>query len=222
MFQTQWPVLVALAAAALAFSGCAHKRRAKAPAPPPVVRPGYTETGVASWYGYPYHGRKAANGEIYDMEKLTAAHRTLPFNTWVRVENLANRKTVDVRIIDRGPFVDGRIIDLSHAAARQIDLLGPGIGKVRLVVIEEPQTIAPAVFAVQVGAFAERANADRLRDRMASRYGAARVLTRPQNPNQWRVLVGAESTEEGAEALAQRIRENFSEKIDAFVVRIDQ
>lgn len=177
---------------------------------------------MASWYGYPYHGRKAANGEIYDMEKLTAAHRTLPFNTWVRVENLANRKTVDVRIIDRGPFVDGRIIDLSRAAARQIDLLGPGTGKVRLVVIEEPQTIAPALFAVQVGAFTQRANADRLRERMASLYGTATAVARPESPNQWRVLVGAEATEDGAETLAKRIRENSSEKTDAFVVRIDQ
>ena len=80
-----------------------------------------TETGIASWYGYPYHGRRAANGEIYDMEKLTAAHRTLPFGTWVRVTNLTNSKTVDVRITDRGPFIDGRIIDLSKAAAREID-----------------------------------------------------------------------------------------------------
>lgn len=221
MFRTRWPALVALAVAALAFSGCAHKRGAKAPAPPPAVHPGYAETGVASWYGYPYHGRMAANGEIYDMEKLTAAHRTLPFNTWVRVEYLANHKTVDVRIIDRGPFVDGRIIDLSHAAARQIDLLGPGIGKVRLVVIQEPQPAAPALFAVQVGAFTQRANADRLRAQMASRYGTARVLARPDSPNLWRVLVGAESTEEGAEALAQRIRENSVEKSTAFAVRID-
>jgi rare lipoprotein A len=164
----------------------------------------------------------AANGEIYDMEKLTAAHRTLPFNTWVRVENLANRKTVDVRIIDRGPFVDGRIIDLSHAAAREIDLLGPGIGKVRLVVIQEPQPAAGALFAVQVGAFSQRVNADRLRAQMASRYGAAKVLARADKPNVWRVLVGEEGTEEGAEALAQRIRENSVEKSTAFVVRIDQ
>jgi rare lipoprotein A len=164
----------------------------------------------------------AANGEIYDMEKLTAAHRTLPFNTWVRVENLANRKTVDVRIIDRGPFVDGRIIDLSHSAAKEIDLLGPGIGRVKLVVIQEPQPIAPALFAVQVGAFAQRANADRLRAQMAARYGTAKVVTRPQNPNLWRVLVGAEATEEGAEALAQRIRENSVEKSSGLVVRIDQ
>src|SRR5918911_761622 len=84
----------------LVASGCRKKVRT-------VVAPavGSGETGIASWYGYPYHGRRAANGEIYDMEKMTAAHRTLPFNTWVRVKNFANEKTVDVRITDRGPFV---------------------------------------------------------------------------------------------------------------------
>ena len=87
-------------------------------APLPI---GYTEEGVASWYGIPYHGRKAADGETYDMETLVAAHRVMPFNTWLKVTNLANNKIVTVRIIDRGPFVDGRIIDLSKAAARQIE-----------------------------------------------------------------------------------------------------
>src|SRR5205807_888101 len=102
--------------------------------PPPLT----TEMGIASWYGYPFHGRAAANGEIYDMEKLTAAHRTLPFGTWVRVTNLGNNKTVDVRITDRGPFIAGRIIDLSHAAAQTVELIGPGIAQVRLDVISAP------------------------------------------------------------------------------------
>src|SRR5437016_5836420 len=105
-------VLVLLSAV---FSGCGHKKRAgsrpppppsrgpgnRAPYPPPPV--GSTETGIASWYGHPYHGRPAANGEIYDMEQMTAAHLTLPFDTWVRVENLSNHRTVEVRITDRGP-----------------------------------------------------------------------------------------------------------------------
>ena len=134
-------IAAAMIAAALS-SGC-HKRAkprvARAPAPATIEpRIGAMETGVASWYGYPYHGRRAANGEIYDMEKLTAAHRTLPFDTWVEVRNLANDKIVRVRITDRGPFVDGRIIDLSKAAARTIDLLGPGIGPVQITIIERP------------------------------------------------------------------------------------
>jgi len=129
---------VSLVLALLAITGCARKTAAHVPQPVRPAAAGSTETGIASWYGVPYHGRRAASGEIYDMEKLTAAHRTLPFNTWVEVTNLTNGKRVDVRINDRGPFVDGRIIDLSHAAARQISMLGPGIAKVRLEVILPP------------------------------------------------------------------------------------
>jgi len=121
-----------------ALTGCAKKSSARAPSPVKPARIGQIETGIASWYGVPYHGRRAANGEIYDMEKLTAAHRTLPFDTWVEVTNLANNKKVDVRIIDRGPFVDGRIIDLSLAAAREIDMVRQGIVKVRIKVIRKP------------------------------------------------------------------------------------
>src|SRR5713226_3373362 len=123
------------AAAWMLLSGCGGKKRASLPG---AARIGATETGVASWYGHPYHGRHAANGEIYDMEKLIAAHRTLPFGTWVRVTNLANDKSVEVRIIDRGPFVGGRIIDLSHAAAEVIDMVGSGIARVRLDIVSAP------------------------------------------------------------------------------------
>ena len=216
--------ILALALAAAVFSGCAHKRHARTPAPPPAPAPapkiGDTETGLASWYGHPYHGRAAANGEIYDMETLVAAHRTLPFNTWVRVLNVSNSKTVDVRIIDRGPFVDGRIIDLSHAAARAIDLVGPGVGPVRLEVIRLPETMEPSIFAVQVGAFRSRENADRMRDFMAARYGVARVVLRQGNPDLWRVLVGAEATTDAAGDLARRIHAETGEN-NGFVVRLD-
>src|SRR5258708_28419177 len=122
--------------AVFALSDCG-KKKVKVGSRAPVSRPlppavvGQTENGVASWYGHPYHGRQAADGEIYDMETLVAAHRTLPFNTWVRVVNLRNFKEVDVRIIDRGPFIEGRIIDLSHAAAQKIDLIRPCIGPVK-------------------------------------------------------------------------------------------
>ncbi len=127
-------VLVALGAA----SGCRAKR-VRLPAPPSMVAPG-EEIGVASWYGHPYHGRRTASGEVYDMELLTAAHRTRPFDTWVRVRNLDNGMWVDVRINDRGPFVDGRVIDLSRAAAREIDMIGPGTAWVRV----EPTNAPPA------------------------------------------------------------------------------
>jgi rare lipoprotein A len=212
----------ALALAALALAGCAHKTHTRRP-PAPRGRPaklGDTETGLASWYGHPYHGRPAADGEIYDMEALVAAHRTLPFNTWVRVVNVANQKSVDVRIIDRGPFVDGRIIDLSHAAARQIELIGPGVGPVRIEVIRLPEVVEAAVFAVQVGAFRNRDNAERLRETMAARYGTARVVARADSPDLWRVLVGAEATTDGAVALAARIQAETGEN-NGFVVRLD-
>ena len=219
--------LLALTLAAMVFTSCAHKRRTKVPLPPPVAAPppslpapGYTETGQASWYGHPYHGRRAANGEIYDMETMVAAHRTLPFSTWVRVLDLDNGKTVDVRIIDRGPFVDGRIIDLSHAAARAIDMIGPGTARVRLEVIRAPASAAPGAFAVQVGAFRDRANAEQARSQMASRYGSARLVERPEDPGIWRVMVGSEASEDAARALAGRIRSESGEK-NAFVVRLD-
>jgi rare lipoprotein A len=216
---------LAIALAALLLAGCAHKKHARHIPPPPAPqaapKPGYTETGMASWYGHPYHGRPAANGEIYDMEKLTAAHRTLPFGTWLRVVNLGNSKTVEVRIIDRGPFFDGRIIDLSHAAARAIDMIGPGTARVRIEVIRTPEYVPPAVFAVQAGAFRDRANAERLRAEMQSRYGSARLIRRADSPDLWRVLVGSEPTEEGADGLAERILKERGEKSAAFVVRVD-
>ncbi len=219
--------LLVLVVAVLALAGCGHKKRARVthlPAPPRtpvVVHPGDTEEGIASWYGHPYHGRAAANGEIYDMEKMTAAHRTLPFNTWVRVYDLDNNRTTEVRIIDRGPFVGGRIIDLSHAAARDLAMIGPGLARVRIEVISAPPSAVPGLFAVQVGAFRDRANAERLRSQMESRYGSARLLQRPEDPTLWRVLVGAETSEDGANRLAERIRQDSPEKTPGFVVRID-
>jgi len=93
---------------------------------------------VASWYGVPYDGRRTSSGEIFDMHALTAAHRTLPFNTWIEVTDLQNGKHVDVRVNDRGPFVDGRIIDLSMGAADQLGMLRAGLAKVRLKVIKPP------------------------------------------------------------------------------------
>jgi rare lipoprotein A len=175
---------------------------------------------MASWYGHPYHGRAAANGEIYDMEKLTAAHRTLPFGTWVRVTNLANDKFVEVRIIDRGPFVGGRIIDLSHAAAEVIDMVGSGIARVRLDIISAP-VVASAEnwYAVQAGAFRERDRAESLRVSLERQYGSARLVFRGGNVALWRVLVGREPTEDAADLLAQRVRQEAGA---AFVVRLDQ
>jgi len=194
--------------------------RARIPATPPPV--GSIERGVSSWYGKPYDGRPAADGEIYDMEQLVAAHRTLPFQTMVRVRNLANDKTIDVRIIDRGPFVGNRIIDLSHAAARAIDLIGPGVANVELTIISAPAipAAAPALFAVQVGVFRDRANADRMQQQMTTVYGAAKLVVRQGDPPLWRVLVGREPSPDAAEALSRRIRQEQNISA-AFVVRLD-
>jgi rare lipoprotein A len=195
-------------------SSCAHGQ-AK-PTPLPV---GYTEQGVASWYGVPYHGRPAADGEIYDMEKLVAAHRLMPFNTWLKVTNLTNNKSVTVRVIDRGPFVDGRIIDLSKAAARDIDLLGPGIGPVRLEVISAPQDVSSNDFyAVQVGAFSVYANAERLRSEYAQRFGTAQLALKESATPLWRVLVGKAASIEAAQDIATQIRADGKE---VFIVRLD-
>jgi len=225
--RSAWGLTLAL----MLLVGCHHKRSVRVPAPPgapgqrasgaPRIALGYVETGLASWYGHPYHGRPAADGEIYDMEQMTAAHRTLPFNTWVRVFDLDTSKSVDLRIIDRGPFVDGRIIDISHAAAREIDMIGPGTARVRIEVIRLPEVVEGAGFAVQVGAFRDRRNAERVRSRMEARYGTARLVARPGNPEVWRVLVGSEPTEKQAEGLADRIHRESDEKTAPFVVRLD-
>ncbi len=223
--------LVCTLACAIVVVGCGRKKTTVA-VPRPAVNPapgiapqpappaGTVERGLASWYGRPYDGRAAADGEIYDMETLVAAHRTLPFQTVVRVRNVGNEKTVDVRIIDRGPFIQGRIIDLSHAAAKQIDLIGPGVGQVEITIIETPAVPEPALFAVQIGAFREKANADRAKQNMLAAYGAAKAVIRVGDPPVWRILAGRETSQAAAETLAIRIRAEQREP-QAFVVRLD-
>jgi peptidoglycan lytic transglycosylase len=195
-------------------------RHAKtSPAPAPV---GYTEEGNASWYGNPFHGRHASNGEIYDMYKLTAAHRTLPFETMVRVTNLSNGKTTTVRITDRGPFVDNRIIDLSLAAAREIDSVGPGVVPVRLEVIGniDVAVLTEGFFTVQVGAFRDRANAERLRDRLSVTYSPIFIqqYDAPEGAF-YRLRVGKVSGEDAAKELAAQLRDK--EGFTTLVFRLD-
>jgi rare lipoprotein A len=201
-----------------ATSRSAGVRSSRAPSIPVPV--GTMERGIASWYGVPYHGRQAADGEIYDMETMVAAHKTLSFQTWVRVRNLSNSKSVDVRIIDRGPFIDGRIIDLSHAAAKEIELIGPGIAEVEVTVISAPPATEAALFAVQVGVYREKVNADRVERNMTEAYGAAKAVERMESPGSWRILAGRENSMESAEVLAQRIRDE-QHLPGAFVVRLD-
>jgi rare lipoprotein A len=173
------------------------------------------QTGIASWYGHPFDGRPTASGEIYDMEKLTAAHRTLPLGTVVQVERPDNGQKVGVRINDRGPFVEGRIIDLSHAAAQAISM--SGVANVKLEVLSTPPTRGADMYAVQVGSFVDRTSAEQLRNRMQGKYGAAKLVYRAGDQT-WRVLVGMEPTQESASAMAQQLS---SESGGAFVVLMD-
>lgn len=185
------------------------------------VAPGYTEEGEASWYGAPFHGRQSSNGEIYDMNKLTAAHRTLPFETMVRVTNQKNGKSAMVRITDRGPFVNNRIIDLSYAAARQIESIGPGVVPVRVEVLSTATDPQAGFFTVQVGSFRDQANAERLRARLApsyspifiKRYGVADGAF-------YRVHVGKVSGEEAAEKFGDEL--HAREGVVPMVIRLDE
>ncbi|MBA1149441.1 septal ring lytic transglycosylase RlpA family protein, partial [Ectothiorhodospiraceae bacterium WFHF3C12] len=131
----------------------------------------FVQRGIASWYGKKFHGRRTSSGESYDMYAMTAAHKRLPLPSYVRVRNLRNGREVTVKVNDRGPFIDNRIIDLSYAAANRLDMLGDGTAPVEIRVLrpgedaEEPAA-APAgdvAYFLQLGAFADRGNASRLR-----------------------------------------------------------
>jgi rare lipoprotein A len=195
-------------------------------APPKRSKPGdnaagiYAEQGNASWYGAPFHGRKASNGETYDMNKLTAAHRTLPFNSMVRVTNLSNGKTTMVRITDRGPFVDNRIIDLSRAAAQEIESIGPGIVPVRIEVLSGPDPMS-GFFTVQVGAFKDRGNAERLKERLSAAYSPIVIQdVKLEEGSFYRVRVGRVSGERDAQRLSDELHEK--EGIKPMILRLDE
>ena len=157
---------------------------------------GYVEEGLASWYGADFHGESTANGETYDMYALTAAHKTLPMNTMVQVQNLATGREVTVRINDRGPFVRGRIIDLSKAAATKLGIMGSGVARVRVASLEavpgyDGNDMAGRYW-VQVGAFAVSANAHRqVRELRSQGYGGRVTRALSGGRELWRVQAGA-------------------------------
>lgn len=132
-----------LLAGALAVGACAKPAVVTPPPPPPTSRIGAEQTGLASWYGEPHHGRLTASGEVFNMNALTAAHRTLPLGTRLLVTDLESGKSVEVRVNDRGPFVGDRILDLSYAAARALGGVGRGVIRVRLRVLEVPAGSRP-------------------------------------------------------------------------------
>jgi len=185
---------------------------------------GFVQEGMASWYGKDFHGKKTSTGEIYNMYGKTAAHKTLPFGTYVRVENLSNLKEIIVRINDRGPFVTGRIIDLSYGAGRQIGLAGPGVAKVRLVAlsrkigrIKSGNDYVPLVeaadfrkgkFTIQVGAFENKDNALRLVDRLRVmfRYVTITTYVSPQEKTLYRVRVSLSNDLTGANKMLDKLK----------------
>ena len=136
---------------------------------PPLYAIGWAETGIASWYGEPFHGRNTAAGGTYDMDGLSAAHQTIPFGTRIRVDNLDNGRSIELAVNDRGPFVRGRILDVSRAAARALGMIGPGTARVRITVIEAANAVSArgGCVVVQVASFRERRSAEAKRDEVA-------------------------------------------------------
>jgi rare lipoprotein A len=177
--------------------------------PPATGRPGEVQRGVASWYGEPFHGRFTASGEVYDMHQLTAAHRTLPFQTLVEVRNLDNGRRVVVRVTDRGPFVGGRVIDLSRAAADEIGLIGPGVARVEL------RVLGPVPRAVQQAANRDAGERSRVARSGDGDSGQAALAT--ATATAFTVQVGAFRDPLLAEALRREVARRFP----AAVVRAD-
>ena len=196
---------------------------------------GFVQLGKASWYGKKFHGRKTASGEVYDMYKKTAAHKILPMNTYVKVRNLRNGKSIVVRINDRGPFVKGRVIDLSYAAAKEIGLVGPGVTEVKVVALGREVGVSKSTigakplvelddlkkgeFTVQVGAFQSKNNALRLADRLRVIFHHVTVVDDPRNGKTfYRVHVSKSKTLTQAGEIKRKLEEiGFT---GAFIVRI--
>ena len=204
----------------LFLSACGHKR-VQVKAPQPTSAPSVSSNeleGTASYYAEPYHGRRTASGEIFDTYKeMTAAHRTLPFNTLVRVTNKTNGREVDVRINDRGPFIDGRVIDLSLRAAREIDMARAGVAPVKLKVLKEGQT-ARTVYCVQVGAFENLRAAEVLKQQLEKKYPAVTVQSFAGETTIYRVRIGREPDIQAAQKLAGQLRKD---DLKPFVVRVN-
>jgi peptidoglycan lytic transglycosylase len=232
--------LVLLAVLALAWTGCHHRAVVVAPPAPAPVPPAPSkrrkpstaerqppppapivqgEEGIASWYGHPFDGRRTSSGEIYNMHAMTAAHRTLPFGTLVRVHDLENGKSVVVRINDRGPFVEGRVIDLSYAAALAMGM--PGTALVRLQILKPGHDTSAGLYSVQIGAFLDPGNAERLKDRIEKKFHPVIIKKADHGNGVFNlVLVGQENTQQQAQELAnQLVRAKLATQ--TYVVRIN-
>jgi rare lipoprotein A len=206
----------------LFVSACGSKKvQVKAPIPAPVSSSELE--GLASYYAEPYHGRRTASGEVFDTyQELTAAHRTLPFQTVVRVKNEMNGKEVDVRINDRGPFVDGRVIDLSLRAARELDMVRAGLAPVKLTILqagEAAQAARVGAYTVQVGAFETLESAEGLKKELEQRqYPAVNIQTVSADKTLYRVRIGPEPDLFSAEKIAATLKKDG---FDSFVLRVN-
>ncbi|HEY6351568.1 MAG TPA: septal ring lytic transglycosylase RlpA family protein [Candidatus Angelobacter sp.] len=203
-----------------------------APAPPGAPAPArpeitvlpnakvlYTETGYASWYGPHYNKRRAANGEVFDTDSMTAAHLTIPLNSIARVTNVKTGDSVVLRITDRGPFVNNRIIDLSKAAALKLGVYRPGTALVKIEVLESPVPIDSAGrWCVQIGGFKNAEDAAELKEKLTRRYSTAKVLqfTSPIGEEWLRIRV-AQDDKKRAENLIQQTATDAG----VYLVRLD-
>jgi rare lipoprotein A len=197
---------------------------------------GFSEYGKASWYGEEFHGRPTASGRIYDMHAMSAAHKTLPLDTVVKVVNLSNQKSVVVPINDRGPFVRGRVIDLSYAAAKELDMIGPGVVDVKVealareasrlesegasLPILEWQDFRKGEFTIQIGAFEGKTNALSLADQFREMFDFVNIAVHRSETGRlfYRVQVSKSTSLDEAEAIEKRLAEmGFP---NAFVVRM--
>ncbi|SNR83181.1 septal ring lytic transglycosylase RlpA family protein [Desulfurobacterium atlanticum] len=183
---------------------------------------GFEEIGIASWYGPNFHGKKTASGEVYNMYEMTAAHKSLPLGTYVKVINLENGKSVVVKINDRGPFVPGRIIDLSYAAAKKLGVVAKGTAKVKIVALGRkedghytPENYERGSFYIQLGAFEKFENAEKLKNKFVKKGIKAKII---QAFGLFRVVVGPQLTYVKAMEERDRLRKIYP---DAFVIRVN-
>jgi rare lipoprotein A len=191
-----------------------------APTVPVGTVPLATETGRASWYGPPYHNRVGSNGEVYNMHAMTAAHRTLPLGSIVRVTNLKTGHSALVRITDRGPFIPGRVLDLSLAAARKLDVYAPGVAEVKVEVMQTPAPLETGgKWAVQIGGFAHQELATELAGRLTRRYRTAKVLRFASPAGDWWVRIRV--LDDDRQRARDMVAETETPEGAVFLVRLD-
>ncbi len=179
-----------------------------------------TEIGRASWYGPPYHNRVGSNGEVYNMHAMTAAHRTLPLGSIVRVTNLKTGHTALVRITDRGPFIPGRVLDLSLAAARKVDVYLPGVAEVKVEVMQAPAPLdVGGKWAVQIGGFTDEHEAAKVADHLTRRYRTAKVQRFNSPAGDWWVRVRV--LDDDRQRAQQLAAETETSEGAVFLVRLD-